>query len=612
MQFISRLLLSWALFFFLLVQAVQDDSVVAVLLPVLWLPAILFVAALTYLVYDTIPSRISPNLSPKATILGRVNLPETIAPVAPAVQITPASPSVDVIDRAQVPTWHGFIVPLSQIDAREVPKPLQKASVPQRVSGTFPSAIVPTLQRANVFCPTHSPYSRPSNDSESGTTFTTLNQTGPDHASAFALPPPVLNESPKSPQTHPNIDELLPLLEWNFTASSAFQDEADEDMFDEEEEEEQWWDTEDDQPIQVKEVARSVVPFPSHVDDDFEEGEGAVVSSTSTWAPTSGLSSRPLIPTGRLNPNIESLQLRPNQESIQFPLCDDDDDEDIAPPSTPAPTGAHRARLRVPAQKPDASVQLHLHGAAQGAIQVRSYKDKDEDGEDRIIRERHSSVTRPRAPSRPVLPIPIGRHNTRIELTQGITPLPTWVEEEEEEEEEDSSTQDRHPSSTSNTKPNRDASTSTTSTAVEAPIDSSTPNACGKPSAMKKLGAPSKMATVSWLHSVETRDLPVTICDRKARSRFVSEEEEKELDEEYLTQKNIAALGDEEAEETDCAPFERGELSCQQSLLSWNAEPQENMASKRVERGGQLRKVFAKVSPIRVGKRLFKKRTGPL
>ncbi|KAG8899492.1 hypothetical protein FRC00_001356 [Tulasnella sp. 408] len=466
---------------------------------------------------------------------------------------------------------------------------------------------VPTLQRADVFCPTHSPYSRPSNDSESGTTFATLNQTGPDHPSAVAPPPPVENESPKLPQPHPNIDELLPLLEWNFTASSAFQDEDEEDMFDEEEEEEQWWDTEDHQPIQVKEVARSVVPFPSHVDDDFEEGEDAVVSSTPTWAPTSGLSSRPFIPTGRLNPNIESLQLGHNQEAIQFPSCDDDDDddEDIAPPSTPAPTGARRARLCVPAQKPDACVQLQLPSAAQGATQVRSYKGKDEDGEDGVIRERHSSVTRPRAPSRPILPIPIGRRNTRIELTQGITPLPTWVEEEEEEEEEDSSTQDRHPSSTSNTKPSRDASTSTTSTAVEAPIDSSTPNACGKPSAMKKLGAPSKMATVSWLHSVETRDLPVTICDRKARSRFVSEEEERELDEEYLTQKNIAALGDEEAEETDCAPFERGELS-------WNAEPQENMASKRVERGGRLRKVFAKLSPIRFGKRLFKKRTGSL
>ncbi|KAG9046015.1 hypothetical protein FS837_005236 [Tulasnella sp. UAMH 9824] len=436
--------------------------------------------------------------------------------------------------------------------------------------------------------------------SESVATTATLHQILPcDQAPVLAPPPPGEDNLTKSPGPDQNIDQLFPLLNWNFTSSSALGAEDDVGVFDDDYDEDLWWNAEDDETIQLKEVSRGVVPFPSPAEHEAEEDED-VVQLTSTPAPTFGPGIRPLIPTGQLNPNIESLEIRSNQEAIGFPSSDDEEDEATAPTSPPAPRGKPRIRLQVPAEKPRPTIELLQSRPGHNSIPFpsREGEDGDDDDDDQALRQRRPSFTRP---SRPLPPTPTAWRSSSLGRMHGPTPLPVCLEEEEEEEESD---QDQLPLPTSN--PSPDTSTSSTSTAVE-PYT----NASGKPSAMKKVKGPRKMATVSFLHFKEVRDLPVTICDWKSRRRFVSEEEE-ELDVEHRMLENLSGSEVEEAEEVTWLPLEQSVPQSQPSLLSPGGEPQNHAAVERASRGTRLRKMLTKMSPLRFGKRLFKKKTGPL
>lgn len=337
---------------------------------------------------------------------------------------------------------------------------------------------------------------------------------------------PVVDIPPSLPEPCQDGELHLPLLGWNFT-SSVSEYEDDDDVFDDDNDDQLWWDTDDNQPIQIKEVPRGVVPLPSRVEGEAERAEP--VAPTSTPAPTFGPGSRPLIPTGRLNLNIESLQTLPNQKFTDFSSSDDEKYEDTAPTSTlvPAVLGASRGRLRIPVENLETNLEVLQPRLAQETTPFPSREDGDDDDDDQAARQRGPSFTSALAPSRPLPPIPSPWRNPNVQRMQLRTPLFTYIEEEEEEE-EDYPDQDRLPLST--LKPSRDAWTSSTSTTVESSV-----NVSGKPSAMKKMNGKRKMAS----------------------------------------------------------------------------ERQDQAAPERVSGSSRLQNVLSKMSPRRLGKRFFKKKTGP-
>ncbi|KIO26085.1 hypothetical protein M407DRAFT_235859 [Tulasnella calospora MUT 4182] len=645
MHFISRVLLSWTLFLFLVVQGLDDDNVIKTLLP--FLPLILCAVASTYLVHDTILSRLPPHATSEIISSTSVDWAKPSPLVNSAAPITTLT-TQGVIDRPEVSIWRGLFtgyallafmavaISITLIARRSIRHtvtlnhpvlPPSQVEPAIRRPPTFSTAqrygaarLGPKAQTTDFACPSYLPYGVLSKGPENETTAAALSQTLPDHTPVLAPPPAVDNDLHKSIESDQSFDETLPLLGWNFTTSSTFQeedgDDVDHDVHDDDDE--IWLDPEDDEQIQIKEVARGIVPFPSHVEDEAEAGEEVPP------APPVPARVQELIPTRGINPSIELRQPRATQEAIAFPSREDEKHQGPAPPtSTPAPTGAPRVRLGVPAAKPSPKIQSLKARPAQEGIPFPLRK--DEDDEDQGVQQRRPSSAR--SPSRPRPRIPTGWRNPNTEVKQGLKPLPACVEEEEEEE--DSSDQDRNPSSTS--KPNRDASTSTTSTAVGTPTVAEVQNACEKRSAMKKKrNSKKKTATVSFVHFTEVRDVPKTICDVNARAgRFVSMQDEEGLEREYRLLKNLLGPEDEEVEENRWIPLESEEPELQPSLLSWNTVPQDGAgplqdnagplqddaapeAPETINRSARLRKMFHKLSPLRFGKRLFKKKTGPL
>ncbi|KIO26083.1 hypothetical protein M407DRAFT_24641 [Tulasnella calospora MUT 4182] len=604
-----------------------------------------------------------PHATSETALSGSVRLAKPSGLLTTSAHITTRTPlSAGVIARPEFSTWHGvfnesttfaFIAAVLSIaliirllnrhtvglDRPAAPSSPLNATItglPSRLKARQHRTVrlAPKAQPNSFICASYLPYSSSSNGPESATTGA-FNQTFVDHIPVLASPPSFDNNPPKSTESNQSVDETLPLLGWNFTTSSIFQEEDDDVDHDEHDDEEIWLDAEGDEQIQIKEVSRGIVPFPYHVGDEAEAGDDVVP------APTVPARIQELIPTSLrgINPSIELLQPRATQEAIAFPSREDEKHQGPAPPtSTPAPTGAPRTRLRVPAAKPTPIIQSLKPQPAQEDLPLPSRKDKDEneDGEDQATQQGRPSVTR--SPSRPRLRIPTGWRYPKIEVMQGLKPLPACHCEardqktstgspeknsfshftvclEEEEDEEDSPDQDRLPSSTS--KPNHDTSTSTTSTAVETPTIAEVQNTCGKRSAMKKKTSKKKTATVSFLHFTEVRNAPKTIWDQNARTgRFASMQKEEGLDRQYRLLKNLLGPEYEEVEENRWIPLESEEPELQPSLLSWNAVPQDDAAleapeaPEKINRSG-LRKMFTKLFPLRSGTRLFKEKTGP-
>ncbi|KIO26072.1 hypothetical protein M407DRAFT_24631 [Tulasnella calospora MUT 4182] len=632
MKFISRVLLSWALFLFLVVQGLDDDNVIKTLAS--FAPLVLSVVATTYLVHDLILCQILPDPTSDTTSSSSVDWAQPSALVitrAPIATLTPLS--AGVIDKPEVSIWPGLFSEYTLLAFLAVA--ISVALIAWRSSrhtvaldhpALFPSQLEPTIcrlpssftahrcgtarlapkaQPISFTCLSYLSYS-PSQSGPESTTTEALNQTLPNHGPVVTLPPPIEDDPPRSTESDQNIEQLLPLLRWNFTLSSAFEEEGDDDLDDDKED--LWFDTEDHETLQIKEVLRGVVPCPSRAEDDDDDAAQASIP-----APNPGPCVQVLTPTGKLNPNIEFVQSRLTQGALAFPSCVGGKHENSAPTATPTPQVAPRVRLRVPAAKPSPNIQSLKPRPAPEGIQFPLREDKDEDDKDQAIQPRCPSFVRPPAPSRPLPPIPTGRRKPNIELMQRLKLLPACLEEEEEEEEEFSD-QDRCPLSTS--KPNHDESTSTgtstTSTAVETPTSSEAHTVSGKPSAMKKNNTKKKTATVSFFHLIEVRDHPMTICDIKARCGFVSEEEEQELDQEYLLLVNLVGSDDEEVEEVRWIPLASEEVESPPSLLSWNAKPQDGAAVEKINPSARLRKVFSKFPPLRSGKRLLEKKTGRL
>ncbi|KAG8934692.1 hypothetical protein FRC00_011873 [Tulasnella sp. 408] len=576
-----------------------DVEVAQAILP--FLPLLLSVAALTYLVQDMILSQPIPDASFQVIASNPIGWAKSGTLVTTSAPITALTPlGVGVIDRPRASAGSGIFggnLPLeflvSVISFALIVSFSSRRAVARHrpISESQPTAFT---------CCSYVPSIPSTKKSENAATTATLLQILPGPGPVLAPPPPVEDDPTRSPESDQNTDQLPPLLGWNFTSSSAFEDEDDDDVFDDDDDD-LWWNADDNELIQIKEVARGVVAFPSPAEHEAEEDEGVVL--TSTPATTFGPGIRPLIPTGHLNPNIESLELGSNQEAIEFPSCGDEKDGNTTPTSPPAPTRAPRIRLRVPTEQPEPKIELFQPRPGQNSIPFSSREDDDDDDEAQAVRQRRPSTTRAPAPSRPLPPIPTVWWTSKVGYMQGPTPLPVCLEEEDKEEESLDQDQLRLPTSN----PSPDTSTSSTSIAVKSPISASV-----KPSAMKTVDGERKMATVSFLRFKELRDLPVTICGWKSRRRFVSEEEEEELDAEHLALKNLLEPGVEEAEEITWLPMVHSEPQSQQSLLSGGAEPQNHAVVERASRGARLQKMLTKISPLRFGKRLFKKKTGPL
>ncbi|KAG9045264.1 hypothetical protein FS837_006724 [Tulasnella sp. UAMH 9824] len=512
MNFISRLLRSWTFFLFLVIQRVNDSEVTKALLP--FLPLILSVVATTCLIHDLILSQPLPHTTSQTTSSSSVNWPKSGAWVITGAPITTLTPlSVGVLDRPQASTWSGALrgcAPLALLAlaifialiawfssrhsvARDLPAPslplltknIRRLPSFSTVHQHSPTPLAPESQPTDFACPSSIPSP---GESETAATTSPLHQALSYNQNPAPTPPSsAVDSPPRLPDPDQDGEPRLPLLGWSFT-SSAVEDEDEEDEFDDDDDDQLWWEAEDDQPIQIKEVARGVVPPPSRVEDEAEEGED--VAPTSTPATTFGPGIRPLIPRGHLNPNIEALQVHPNQETIAFPSFGSEKDANTAPTSTLLPAGASRGWLRVPNEKPKTNIELLQPRLGWRAIPYPSHEDED----DEAARQRLPSFTRPSAPSRPLPPIPAPWRCPNVQRMLLRTPLPAWIEEEEEKE-EDSPGQDRLPLSTS--KPGREASTSTTSTAFESPANATFTNSPGKLSAVNKV--------VSFLHFTKGR-----------------------------------------------------------------------------------------------------------
>ncbi|KIO26068.1 hypothetical protein M407DRAFT_235822 [Tulasnella calospora MUT 4182] len=214
------------------------------------------------------------------------------------------------------------------------------------------------------------------------------------HAPVLAPPPRADDGPPLLPELDQTVDQLPPLLGWNFTTSSTFQD---EDGCGVDHDDETWLDAEDNEPLRIKEVVCRIVPFPCRVEDEAEAGED--VAPASTPAPTVHARAREFIPTGEINLNIEFIEPRTTREAIAFPSREDEKHKDLAPTSTPAPTGVPRVQLhrnRAPAAKPNPAIQSLEPRSTQEGILFPSRE--DENDEDQAIQQ-GPSFTRPPSPA---------------------------------------------------------------------------------------------------------------------------------------------------------------------------------------------------------------------
>ncbi|KAG8904408.1 hypothetical protein FRC01_008737, partial [Tulasnella sp. 417] len=528
MKFISRVLVSWTLFVFLVVQSVDEDNVVIALLP--FLPLILSVAVFTYLVRDVILSQPLPGGYSDAGVSNYLGWASPSAVVTAGAPITtPSPPYSGTIDKPEDSSWwdivsgHGALAFLagavstalilcflnrdpSVRDRHTIPTSPLKPTIRRPPSfstahGNGTARLVPESQATPSTCPPHQPRSLSPARPDSGATTGIQNRTLRKPASVLGPPQPVQSSPLQSAEQQRGVDRLLPPLTSRLILSSAF-GEGDGDDVIEEEREELWVDAEEDQQLQPKEVARRILPLPSGMDDSDEDEEGEAAISATT-----GLGLRRFIPTGAPNPSIKVLNLRPAQAAITPPSCGDGKDEITAAASTLAPTGVSRLQSHVPAERPTPSINPFRPRPLQGGTRFQLREGKGQQG--LATQQRHPTSGRPPAPSRPLPPLPTDWQNQKGKPKPAPTPLLAHVEEEEEEEEEEDEDEDRlgqgrH--SLSTPEPEHDASASTSSTAIETPISPAVYNPCKKPSAMKKKGNVPKAAAVSFSHFIGMRE----------------------------------------------------------------------------------------------------------
>ncbi|KAG8908107.1 hypothetical protein FRC01_007501, partial [Tulasnella sp. 417] len=527
MKFISRVLVSWTLFVFLVVQSVDEDNVVVALLP--FLPLVLSVAVFTYLVRDIILSQPLPGAYSDAGVSNYLGWASPSALVTAGAPITtPTTPYLGTIDKPGNSSWwdivsgHGALAFLAGAVSTALilcflnrdPSVRDRSTTPSsplkptiRGPPSFSAAhrngttarLVPEGQATPSTCPSHQPRSLSPARPDSGATTGTPNRTLRKPASVLAPPQPVQSSPLQSAEQQRGVDRLLPPLRSRVILSSAFGGGDGDDVI-KEEKEELWVDAEEDQQLQPKEVAHRVLPLPSGMDDSDEDEEGEAAISATT-----GLGLRRFIPTGAPNPSIKVLNLRPAQAAITPPSCGDEKDEITAAASTLAPTGASRLQSHVPAERPTPSINSFRPRPLQGGIRFQLREGKGEQG--LAAQQRRPPSGRPPAPSRPLPPLPTDWQNPKGKPKPAPMPLLARVEEEEDvedEEDEDGSGQDRHALSTP--EPEHDASASTSSTAIETPISPAVYNPCRKPSAMKKKGNVPKTAAVSFSHFIGMRE----------------------------------------------------------------------------------------------------------
>ncbi|KIO26074.1 hypothetical protein M407DRAFT_24633 [Tulasnella calospora MUT 4182] len=340
MPFISRALLSWTLFLFLVVQGSDDDNVIQTLLP--FLPLILGVVATTYLVQGIILPQ--PDTFPQAFSSG-VNL-ANLKPSALVTTDPPASTlstlSSGAIDRPQaVSNWPvdrslgqlGFLAIAIAIaivvhtiasDHRATPSYPFKPTISRLLNcfkALWRSAVrlVSATRHTDLTPPPLSPYGPRPRRSECGTTAADSTQALSQRLPALSRPTSGEYGLSNSPASQCNVNQLRPhLVQKPALLPSAEEKDADDD-------EETWADAEDHESIQEKAVTQGYAAF-----------------------------ARPLIPSGNLNPNIELLQLHPGQGTVPFPSFADEDDQGH---HHPAPHRPSSTRPRVPSSRARSSTR---------------------------------------------------------------------------------------------------------------------------------------------------------------------------------------------------------------------------------------------------------------
>ncbi|KAG9041584.1 hypothetical protein FS837_012048 [Tulasnella sp. UAMH 9824] len=351
MNFICRILLSWMLFICLVVPTTCDVGVIKTLLA--FIPLLLCAVTTTYLVQDIIRAQSSPDtyFEFEATLYDSVYWVQSSA-LATADAPTLTALSSGAIDRPGLPTWYSLFGRLPASAFLAVPfaiaigawlwnyhtavsdrpttpfHPLNPK--PSRLLNVFKACrydaapLEPATPPTTFSRPSPTPCWPPSNRSDHGTTTADLTRIFPDRLPALALLPQVENgpSTPSAPQC--NVSLHRPHLANQVAVFPTIEEEDDDD-------EEIRSDAEDHERVQVKALTQGYAFDPSRLGCGDEEMRNG--AQTSTSASTETPLSRPLIPFGQLNPNIELLQL----DAVPFPSFSDDDDQVQDRPLPPLP-----------------------------------------------------------------------------------------------------------------------------------------------------------------------------------------------------------------------------------------------------------------------------------